>query len=162
MRALPRMIVSGGQTGVDRAALDVAIAVGMPHGGWCPAGRRAEGGPIPARYHLRETRAAAYHVRTDRNVRDSDGTLILVRGAPRGGTALTCRSAMRREKPLLVVHLASQPDAAAVRRWIALHAIATLNVAGPRASCDPEVYALAKSFLRRVLGKRNAATPTAR
>ena len=88
-----RTIVSGGQTGVDRAALDVAIALGFAHGGWCPAGRLAEDGPIAARYALRETTSAAYDVRTERNVLDSDGTLVLASGEPRGGSALTCRLA---------------------------------------------------------------------
>ena len=88
-------IVSGGQTGVDRAALDVALELGLPCGGWCPQGRRAEDGPIDPRYPLRETRAAAYPVRTRWNVRDSDGTLILTRGRPDRGTALTADLAKR-------------------------------------------------------------------
>ena len=79
-----RTIVSGGQTGVDRAALDVAIMLGFAHGGWCPAGRLAEDGPIDAHYALRETASAAYDVRTERNVVDSDGTLVLASGEPRG------------------------------------------------------------------------------
>ena len=82
-------IVSGGQTGVDRAALDVAIELGVPCGGWCPRGRKAEDGPIAARYPLRETNSVSYRVRTERNVRESDGVLILTWGPPREGTALT-------------------------------------------------------------------------
>jgi predicted Rossmann-fold nucleotide-binding protein len=70
-------LVSGGQTGVDRAALDVAIACGIPHGGWCPRGRISEAGPIPAHYQLTETDSFKYWVRTERNVIDSDATLIL-------------------------------------------------------------------------------------
>src|SRR5207248_6603939 len=84
-------IVSGGQTGVDRAALDVALEVGLPCGGWGPQGRRAEDGPLPERYPLRETASAAYPARTARNVREADGTLILTRGEPDRGTALTAR-----------------------------------------------------------------------
>src|SRR5689334_2591777 len=129
-------IVSGGQTGVDRAALDVAITLGFAHGGWCPAGRLAEDGPIAARYALRETTSAAYDVRTERNVLDSDGTLVLASGEPRGGSALTCRLACGHGKPLLVVDLAAPPPAATVRAWLDRHAIATLNVAGPRASSE--------------------------
>src|SRR5436305_1193025 len=85
----PFTIFSGGQTGVDRAALDVALELGIPCSGWCPRGRRAEDGTIPPRYPLQETRSLAYPVRTRWNVRDSDGTLILTRGRPDRGTALT-------------------------------------------------------------------------
>lgn len=84
-----RRIVSGGQTGVDRAALDVAMQLSIEHGGWCPRGRLAEDGTIPSRYDLRETRSAKYHVRTERNVVDSDATLILYRKSLTGGTLLT-------------------------------------------------------------------------
>src|SRR5512132_1315628 len=84
-------IVSGGQTGVDRAALDAAMAFGLACGGWVPRGRRAEDGAVPPRYPMRETRGYTYAERTRRNVRDSDGTLILTRGRPTGGTALTGR-----------------------------------------------------------------------
>ncbi|MEZ6054758.1 MAG: putative molybdenum carrier protein, partial [Planctomycetaceae bacterium] len=82
-------IVSGGQTGVDRAALDVGLDLDLPCGGWCPRGRKAEDGPIDERYPLKETESAKYDVRTRRNVRDSDGTLVLTVGDPIGGTALT-------------------------------------------------------------------------
>src|SRR5512134_3746342 len=99
-------VVSGGQTGVDRAALDAALALGLPCGGWCPRGRRAEDGAIPLHYPLRETPTARYPQRTEWNVRDSDGTLILTRGRPRGGTAYTISVARRLGRPLLVVDLA--------------------------------------------------------
>ena len=90
-----RSVVSGGQTGVDRAALDVARELGIPCGGWCPRGRRAEDGPIPEAYPVRETPSTAYPERTAWNVRDSDGTLVITRGKPRGGTALTVSLARR-------------------------------------------------------------------
>jgi len=146
-----RTIVSGGQTGVDRAALDVAIMLGFAHGGWCPAGRLAEDGPIDARYALRETASAAYDVRTERNVVDSDGTLVLASGEPRGGSALTCRLARTHGKPLLVVDLASPAPPATVHAWLDANAIATLNVAGPRASSEPGVYTRASGYLQSVL-----------
>ena len=146
-----RKIVSGGQTGVDRAALDVAIALGIAHGGWCPAGRLAEDGRIPPHYALRETESSVYGVRTEWNVRDSDGTLVLATGAPRGGSALTCQLARTHGKPLLVVDLAKPPPPTAVHDWLAAHAIGTLNVAGPRASTEPGVYERASAYLRTLL-----------
>src|SRR4051794_16307480 len=100
-----KKIISGGQTGVDRAALDVALELDLPCGGWCPRGRRSEDGAIPDRYPLSETPSEEYPERTEWNVRDSDGTLILTRGTPDRGTALTQRLANRHRKPLFVVDL---------------------------------------------------------
>ena len=94
-------VVSGGQTGVDRAALDLARELHLPCGGWCPRGRRAEDGVVPARYRLRETPSTAYTQRTEWNVRDADATLILHRGPLQGGSALTARIARRLRHPLL-------------------------------------------------------------
>ena len=150
-------IVSGGQTGVDRAALDVAIESGIEHGGWCPLGRRAEDGMIAARYLLKETESADYSVRTKANVIDSDATLILGHGEPTGGTELTCRLAGQAGKPLLIAQLshdllpATQP--AAVRDWLAQESVDTLNVAGPRESTSPGVYAEACEFLEQIFRK---------
>ena len=152
MTARPRLrIVSGGQTGVDRAALDVAIAAGIPHGGWCPRGRRAEDGAIPARYRLREHRSPTYAARTEANVVDSDGTLVLCRGALRGGTARTRALARRHRKPCLVVDLDAGVDPAAVRAWRARDGVRVLNVAGPRESQRPGIGADAARFLAAVL-----------
>jgi hypothetical protein len=144
-------IVSGGQTGVDRAALDVARELGLPCGGWCPKGRRAEDGPIDARYPLQETPGDGYPQRTEWNVRDSDGTLILTRGEPDRGTRLTAELAQRYGKPLLVLDLAEEPDTAKVRAWVEEHRIQVLNVAGPRASSCPGIYDQAARFLRKLL-----------
>ena len=144
-------IVSGGQTGVDRAALDAAMSLGIPCGGWCPRGRRAEDGPIPDRYPLTETKSAKYAVRTRRNVRDSEGTLILAIGEPTGGTELTVDIATRRNRPCLVVSLNEEPEAAAVAEWIAANRITALNVAGPRESTAPGVHATAVKFLVALL-----------
>jgi hypothetical protein len=144
-------IVSGGQTGVDRAALDVALELGLPCGGWCPRGRRAEDGPIPERFPLRETASASYPPRTARNVRDSDGTLILFRGRPDRGTALTIRLAEHHDRPLLVLDLATRPEPAAVRRWMEEHQVLVLNVAGPRESSQPGIGEEAACFLRAAL-----------
>jgi hypothetical protein len=142
--------VSGGQTGVDRAALDVALDLGLPCAGWCPRGRRAEDGPIPARYPLRETPTADYPQRTEWNVRDSDGTLLLHQGRKGRGTALTARLARRLRRPLLEVDL-RRADAAAVRAWVAAQGIARLNVAGPREGEAPGIGTRAAAFLRSVL-----------
>src|SRR5882672_9816398 len=133
-RPVVRKIVSGGQTGVDRAALDVAIALRIAHGGWCPAGRRAEDGRIPRCYRLRETTSREYRVRTTRNVADADATLILCDGPLRGGTALTARVAAERRKPLLVVDLADPPPPADVRAWIVANGLETWHVGGTAAS----------------------------
>jgi predicted Rossmann fold nucleotide-binding protein DprA/Smf involved in DNA uptake len=146
-------IISGGQTGVDRAALDVALALGIPCGGWCPRGRRAEDGTIGVHYPLRETPTEEYAERTERNVCDSDGTLILTRGAPDGGTALTAKLARRHRKPLYVVDLA-QPaadEAQRVQEWLVQQRIDVLNVAGPRESVHEGIHAQAMDFLRMVL-----------
>lgn len=143
----PEKIVSGGQTGVDRAALDVAISLGIPHGGWCPRGRRAEDGQIPDCYRLEETVAAEYPERTERNVIDSDATLILCGGRPAGGTLLTLRLAKKHEKPCWVVDLDRPCDPAAIRRWMEKTVVRTLNIAGPRESQQPGVGTAARAFL---------------
>lgn len=151
MATRPVEIVSGGQTGVDRAALDTALALGLACGGWCPRGRRAEDGPLPARYPLRETPSASYPERTEWNVRDSDGTLVLHRGRLRGGTSLTVRLARKQGRPAHLVDLLEAPNAPAVREWISREGIRRLNVAGPRESEHPGIQAQAARFLREVL-----------
>ncbi|MEX0716634.1 MAG: putative molybdenum carrier protein [Planctomycetaceae bacterium] len=140
-------IVSGGQTGVDRAALDFALDRGIPCGGWCPDGRRAEDGRIPDRYPLRQTHDIDYAQRTEFNVRDSDGTLILARGKLKGGTSLTATRARRMKKPLLVVDLDFVPDFASIRDWIAVNEIRVLNIAGPRESQTPGIGDRTTAFL---------------
>lgn len=150
-------IVSGGQTGVDRAALDVAMAYGIACGGWVPRGRRAEDGRVPDIYPMRETRSTAYGERTRLNVRDADATLIITRGAPCGGTALTIASAERLQRPHLVIDLAAPADPAMVRGWLAATAVRVLNIAGPRESGCPGIHAQATVFLGALLD-----TPAAR
>lgn len=146
-----RKVLSGGQTGVDRAALDVALALGLPGGGWCPRGRKAEDGPLPARYPLTETPTEDYERRTEWNVRDADGTLILNQGPLQGGTALTAELARRYGKPLLLIDLAQPPPDERVAQWLERHKIGVLNIAGPRESGRPGVYAQATAYLRRLL-----------
>ena len=149
-------IISGGQTGADRAALDVALTLSLPIGGGCPKGRRAEDGMIPDRYPLTETPEADYDTRTRRNVEDSDGTLILNLGALNGGTALTASHARQIGKPCLVVALEEGIESAAFRDWLAAHHIQVLNVAGPRESKRPGVYAAACRLLDTLLQNSGA------
>jgi hypothetical protein len=151
-------IVSGGQTGVDRAALDVALERGLPCGGWCPRGRRAEDGPLDARYPLQETPRADYPQRTRLNVRDSDGTLILTCGAPDRGTSLTVRLAEEFGKPHLVLNLEDRPRPEEVRTWAQAHRVGVLNVAGPRESSANGIYERAAAFLRAVLSGGEGVT----
>jgi len=146
-----KKIVSGGQTGVDRAALDVAMRLGIPAGGWCPRGRRAEDGRIPDSYPLREADSVNYAKRTELNVRDSDGTLILSGGPLTGGTALTESLARRQGKPVFVVDLRDEPAPDVIDEWLAANSIQTLNVAGPRESQQPGIYDTVCEFLARLL-----------
>lgn len=154
-------IVSGGQTGVDRAALDVAAARGLARGGWVPRGRRAEDGVIPDRYEgLREAGSSDPAMRTVLNVRDSDATLIVSRGPLSGGSRLTFEEARRRRRPVLHLDLARLDHAEAVDGllvWLREVDPAVLNVAGPRASHDPELGALAAAVLDDALGHHAGA-----
>lgn len=141
-------IVSGGQTGVDRAALDVAIVRGIPHGGWCPAGRLAEDGAIPVHYQLAETPRPNHAERTEWNVRDSDGTVVVTPGIPEGGTALTVSLADVRRRPCLVLDADTPIPVGEFANWIDENRIRVLNVAGPRVSNWSDGY-------RRTLGLLN-------
>ncbi|MCB1228676.1 MAG: putative molybdenum carrier protein [Verrucomicrobiae bacterium] len=137
-----RKIVSGGQTGVDRAALDWAMIRGLDVGGWCPAGRLAEDGTIPTRYPLKETDESAYIVRTQGNVRDSDATLILsLSETLNGGSAATRDLAISLGHPWLHLSRANAALTESVgklRDFLLGHDVEILNVAGPRASEEPE------------------------
>lgn len=139
---LVRKIISGGQTGVDRGALIAAIELGIEHGGYCPRGRLAEDGPIDARFQLVETESGAYHVRTEKNVLDACGTLILHRGPIVGGTALTETFALRHQRPCLKIDFSDpQPPVRVevIRAWLRKLRIQILNVAGPRESSQPGI-----------------------
>ncbi len=147
-------IVSGGQTGVDRGALDAALAAGVPCGGWCPAGRRAEDGRIPERYPLRELPGGDYRDRTLRNVLDSDATVILYFGVQEGGTALTARYCREHARPCLEIDGERIPPERAARKLAAFvreRGIRTLNVAGPRASKAPGAREYARSTLAALI-----------
>ena len=153
---LPRVILSGGQTGADRAALDWAIRHRIVHSGWCPRGRAAVDGPIARRYQLRETESDGYRQRTKRNVQDSDATLILSTGDMDGGTLQTVRFARAMGRPRLAIQLDEvTADAAAhgITGWLAAGQFATLNIAGPREEKRPGIYTLAMSVLERCLAR---------
>ena len=146
-------IVSGGQTGVDRAALDAAMVLGLPVGGWCPKGRRAEDGVIDLRYPLIETPDEQYAQRTAWNVRDSDGTLVLLFDKSSPGTNVTIEEANALGKALLLVDLTTNPEEMEVLGWLEANGILVLNVAGPRESEAPGIYEATRAFLDDVFGK---------
>ena len=146
-----RSIVSGGQTGVDRGALDAALALGIEQGGWCPCGRRAEDGEIPASYRLQETESYKYRDRTEQNVIDSDGTLILYRDKLTGGTKFTYRMAREHDRPCCLVDLSERLDVEPVRQWLRAEAIRVLNVAGPRESSHPGIMLAARDAMIEIL-----------
>ena len=150
-------VISGGQTGVDRAAMDVAEHLGIEVGGWCPKGRLAEDGPIADHYPLDETPSDDYRERTRWNIRDSDGTLVLSTETYSPGTALTVTEARDRFKPLLIIHLDGEGSewekARRTEEWIREKEIRLLNVAGPRESESPGIYDYAADFLSDVLGE---------
>ena len=146
----PMKIVSGGQTGVDRAALDWALSHDIDHGGWCPKGRLASDGRIAIQYLLRETESAGYRQRTKRNVQDSDATLIVNVGQLDGGTLQTVEFARRLKKPHLVIQLDLEPLevlAAEVNNWLRQGRYAVVNVAGPREEKRPGISDLTISLL---------------
>ncbi|MEM6690446.1 MAG: putative molybdenum carrier protein [Planctomycetota bacterium] len=151
----PSKIISGGQTGVDRGALLAAIELGVPHGGWCPRGRRADDGVIPPDFNLRELASAEYPPRTRQNIIESDATLILYRSPMGVGTRLTKRILRELAKPTLSVRIdrTRSKIIREIRSW--LHEIqpATLNVAGPRGSVYPSIEQDTRILLLDVWGE---------
>ena len=149
-----KKIISGGQTGVDQAALDVAIELNIPHGGWIPKGRKTEDGILPAKYQLQEMPTSSYPPRTEKNILDSDGTLIICHGKLTGGSALTQKLAKKHNRPWIHLDLdkLSVSDASkATASWIERNGIQILNVGGSRASKDPGIYKATMEILRTVL-----------
>ena len=138
-----KKIISGGQTGVDQAALDTALKLDIPHGGWVPKGRMTEDGPLSAKYNLLEMPSASYAARTEMNIKKSDATLIISRGPLDGGSELTKELALKHERPWLHINLLETPAfkaATLISDWLSQQNIEILNVAGPRASKDPQIY----------------------
>ncbi len=156
-------ILSGGQTGVDQAALEIALQFNIPHGGWCPKGRLAENGTIPPQYKLTETASSDYSVRTKLNIRDADGTLILIShhaGEITNGTLLTIQEAKEKKKPYLVIDLSQDGDIDAVVQWASDHDICVLNIAGPRESQSPGINKISKAYLEKILPLLSVPTVT--
>jgi hypothetical protein len=153
-----RRVVSGAQTGADRAALDAALELGVACGGWVPRGRLDEDGVIPDRYpHLVETDEEGFAPRTALNVRNSDATLIVSHGPLSGGSKLTATKAAELGRPCLHVDLASVGVPQALERareWLAEARPEVLNVAGPRASRDADIYRKTRTIVTGLLGDR--------
>jgi hypothetical protein len=136
-------IISGGQTGADQGALDIALKLDIDHGGWIPRGRKTEAGPLPDKYRLQEMPTGEYHKRTEKNVASAEATVIFSHGPLTGGSLLTQQVAIRHGRPWLHVDLETLPAFEASRTindWIKEYDIRVLNVAGPRASQDPHIY----------------------
>lgn len=153
-RPLIQKIISGGQTGADRAALDAAIEIGRSYGGWLPKGRLTEEGPLPESYILQEMESGAYPERTKKNVLEGEGTLIVSHGPLTGGSLLTRKFAEQFHRPHLHIDCKKESHQEAVARieqWLRYNSITVLNVAGPRASGDPAIYAAVKSLVVSLL-----------
>ena len=148
-----KKIISGGQTGADQGALDAAIKMNIPHGGWIPKGRMTENGPLSSRYTLKEMETKSYPARTEKNVLDSDGTLILSHGKLSGGSLLTRKLAVKHNRPVIHIDLYKIPAFEAVLMvfiWLVEKNIETLNVAGARASKNPDIYQATRDILESV------------
>ena len=147
---LINQIITGGQTGVDRAAMDFALEYHIQLGGWCPKGRKAEDGIIEKKYPLRETPSEHYAQRTKWNVRDADGAIVITRGTIFGGTAVGVSHAKSLNKPIQIVDLNKPPAVSAIRQWIQTHEIKNLGIGGPRESHCLGIYSEAKAFLKEL------------
>lgn len=147
------IIISGGQTGADQAALDAAIALSIPHGGWLPKGRKTELGPLSPLYRLKEHHSPRYRDRTECNVLSADATLICSFGPLSGGSALTEALAIRHDRPCLHIdfeHASPLASARRVEHWLKQVNPQTLNVAGPRASSEPRIYQAVHDLLTAI------------
>ncbi|MCK5695232.1 MAG: putative molybdenum carrier protein [Desulfobacula sp.] len=149
-----KKIISGGQTGADRAALDVAIKFDIEHGGWIPKGRKTEKGPLPMKYRLFEMNTSDYRARTRQNITDSHGTVIISRGNLTGGSKLTQSFAIVVGRPNCYLDLLTTEEfeaAIILKSFILENNIQILNVAGPRLSHHPGIYMDVKTILEAML-----------
>lgn len=143
-------IIFGGQTGADQGALDAALELNHPCGGWCPKGRKSEAGPIPDKYPVQEHPSGSYPIRTEANIKDSDGTLIFTYGKPSGGTGKAVEYTDQHRKPIYIIDLEFDPinvDPKKVWEWGCEKEVFTLNVAGPRESKQPGIQTMVKGIM---------------
>jgi hypothetical protein len=150
-----KKIISGGQAGADRAALDFAIKQNIPHGGWVPKFRGAEDGKIPDVYQVQEMATHSYSRRTEQNAIDSDGTVIISHGRLRGGSAFAAKMAKKHDRPWLhldMAKLAVDKAGGRLQKWVDDNNISVLNVAGPRLSSDPTIYDVTMKVLEAAMG----------
>lgn len=153
-----KKVISGGQTGVDQAALDAAIACGVEYGGWIPAGRKTENGPLPMRYALVELESESYPVRTQKNIVEADATLIISHGPLAGGSALTANIAQKMNIPYMHVDLDTFSGVLVLQKikaWLQENQPVILNVAGPRASSDSRIYQESYDIIVELLKANN-------
>ena len=154
-----KKIISGGQTGADQGALDGARSCGFPYGGAIPAGRKTEAGTLAEKYCMVEISSHHYPVRTEKNVVDADGTLIVSSGSLSGGSLLTFKIARDRKKQCMHIDFDREEFSTAVKKvtaWVSKNNIEILNVAGPRASSDPGIYDLTRRLITELLSFRGA------
>ena len=150
MKTIVIKIISGGQTGADQGGLDAAIFLNIPHGGWCPKGRKSENGTIPAKYNLKEFNSPYYIHRTRQNVIDSDATIVFAYGAPKGGSLKTVDFAKTYNRPCLVIDMNNSEEQiiATVKNWLQnLQNEVILNIAGSRGSTSPDLHYKVKQIL---------------
>ena len=158
-----RKIIAGGQTGADQGALDAAIELGIPHGGWIAKGRKTESGMLDPKYDLKELPTSRYRDRTEKNVFESDGTVIISRGSLTGGSAYTQEMAEKHHRPCLHIDLIQTTEfraAAAISQWIRENRIEILNVAGPRASHDPFIHRSVSGIISSVVYLHQMGSPS--
>lgn len=156
MKKVSLKIISGAQTGVDRAALDAALAYGVPCSGWVPKGRLDEDGLIPAHYPVQEMKEGGYKQRTLQNLTEADGTLILYFGFLEGGTEQTVAHCIKQRRPYQLIdgqEISADRAAELAVDFIRLRKLGSLNVAGPRASKRPDAYDYALAVVSALLSK---------
>lgn len=158
----PLTIISGAQTGADIAALDAALAAGIPCGGWVPDQRNNEAGPIPSHYPVQPLPGAGYKQRMVKNIEDSDATAIVYFTDLEGGTENTLVQCLRLKKRYKLIDASEVPPdraAIAIARFVREHTIHRLNIAGPRASKQPDAYRYTYEMVTSLIGARSQAEP---